>query len=109
MAKFAGKIAKNLDRAKSDKEIPKLLLDTGHHNFLHKEISSVMGSGLTLTNKGIKYIIKVLSLENRGILLKGTTEKIKFWFVWPTSLTSGLRLSAPIPTLLILSFVILNP
>ena len=47
MAKFAEEIEKNLDRAKLDKDIPKLLLDTGH-NFLHKEISSVMGSKLTL-------------------------------------------------------------
>ena len=34
-------------------------------------------SGTTLTNNKIKYIIKVIkSLENRWILLKGTTGKI---------------------------------
>ena len=37
----------------------------------------VLGTGITLTNNEIKYIIKVInSLENRGILLKGTTKKI---------------------------------
>ena len=36
-----------------------------------------MGLGITLTNNEIKDIIKVIrSLENKGILLKGTTEKI---------------------------------
>ena len=35
------------------------------------------GSEITLTNNEIKYIIKVTkSLDNRGILLKGTTRKI---------------------------------
>ena len=35
------------------------------------------GSGITLTNNEIKDIMKVIkSLENRGILLKGTTAKI---------------------------------
>ena len=34
-------------------------------------------SGITLTNSEIKYIMKVTKfLENRGILLKGTTRKI---------------------------------
>ena len=41
------------------------------------KISSIKGSGITLTNNEIKYIIKVIkSLENRGILLKRTTTKI---------------------------------
>ena len=36
-----------------------------------------MGSGITLTNTEIKVTIKVIkSLENRGILLKGTTTKV---------------------------------
>ena len=36
-----------------------------------------MGSGLMLTNNDIKDIVKVIrSLENRGILLKGTSKKI---------------------------------
>ena len=39
--------------------------------------SSNKGSGITLTNNETKDIIKVIkSLENRGILLKGTTRKI---------------------------------
>ena len=45
--------------------------------FLNKENSSVIGLGLILTNSEIKDITKVISsLENRGILLKGTIEKI---------------------------------
>ena len=43
---------------------------------LNEKLSSVIGLRITLTNE-IKDIIKVIpSLENRGILLKGTTEKI---------------------------------
>ena len=35
-----------------------------------------MGSGLTLTKNEMDYVINVItSLENRGILLKGTTKK----------------------------------
>ena len=50
--------------------------------FLHKQIDRlnkeyITGSGITLTNNEIKDIMKVIkSLENRGILLKGTTRKI---------------------------------
>ena len=37
----------------------------------------VLGTGITLTDNEIKCILKVIkSLENRGILLKGTTKKI---------------------------------
>ena len=44
---------------------------------IKKRISSITGSGITLTNNEIKDIIKATkSLENRGILLKGTTRKI---------------------------------
>ena len=40
-------------------------------------VSSILGSGITLTNSEIKYIIKVIkSLENREILLQETTQKI---------------------------------
>ena len=42
-----------------------------------EKFSSSRGSETTLTNNEIKYIIKVIkSLENRAILLKGTTRKI---------------------------------
>ena len=35
-----------------------------------------MASGVTLINNEIEYVVKVIKyLENRGILLKGTTEK----------------------------------
>ena len=41
-----------------------------------KNFRSSKGSGITLTNNEIKDIIKLInSLENRGILLKGTTRK----------------------------------
>ena len=40
-------------------------------------IKKVFGTGVTLTDNEIKNIIKVIkSLENRGILLTGTTRKI---------------------------------
>ena len=41
------------------------------------KISSITGSGITLTNNEMKANMKVIkSLEKRGILLKGTTTKI---------------------------------
>ena len=44
---------------------------------IKKGVSSITGSGITLTSNGIKDIIKVRrSLESRGILIKGTTRKI---------------------------------
>ena len=43
---------------------------------IKKGISSITGSGITLTNNEIKYIMKVIkSLEKRRILLKETTRK----------------------------------
>ena len=51
-------------------------------NFLDKQIDSfskeyVTGTGLTLTNNEIKDIMKeIMSLENGGIFIKGTTRKI---------------------------------
>ena len=57
-------------------DVSKNLSDEGRI-FLNKENSSVIGLGLILTNSEIKDITKVISsLENRGILLKGTIEKI---------------------------------
>ena len=57
-------------------DVLKNLSDEGRI-FLNKENSSVIGLGLILTNSEIKDITKVISsLENRGILLKGTFEKI---------------------------------
>ena len=44
---------------------------------IKKGISSITGLGITLTSNEIKDFIKVIkSLENRGILLKGTVTKI---------------------------------
>ena len=44
---------------------------------IKKGISSLTGSGITLTNNKIKDTIKVIkSLENSRILVKGTTTKI---------------------------------
>ena len=46
-------------------------------NKIKKGISSITGSGITLTNNEIKGIIRVImSLKNGGILLKGSTRKI---------------------------------
>ena len=47
-------------------------------SFLGKKIQKkIYGSGITLRNNEIKDIMKVItSLENTGILLKGTTRKI---------------------------------
>ena len=46
-------------------------------NELNKKFTSSKGSEITLTNDGIKDIIKVSRcLENRGILLKGTTKEL---------------------------------
>ena len=42
-----------------------------------KSIKNIFGARITLTDNEIKDIMKVIkSLENRGILLKGTTRKI---------------------------------
>ena len=50
-----------------------LLVDTGLNKIgkkIKKDFSSTTGSGITLTNKEIKYVIKAIkSLENGGILL----------------------------------------
>ena len=44
---------------------------------IKKGITSITGSGKTLTNNETKDIMKVIKpLENKGILLKGTTRKI---------------------------------
>ena len=46
-------------------------------NELNKKFTLSKGSGITLRNNEIKDIMKVIqSLENRGILLKGTTRTI---------------------------------
>ena len=58
-----------------------LLEDTGPNiidkKIFKKRFSSFTGSGITLTNNEIENIIKIMKyLENRGILLKGTTRKV---------------------------------
>ena len=65
---------------------------------IKKEISSITGSGVTLTSNEKEDIIKVIkSLENRGILLKGTTRKItsqegEFVIFLGPLMTAGLQL-----------------
>ena len=70
---FSAELAKS-------KSIPKALLQTGNNlinNEIIKPLSLLGGSEITLTNKEIKYITKVIrSLENRETLLKGTTRKL---------------------------------
>ena len=55
-----------------------MLLQTRDLAYSVKKIQrKICGSGITLTNNENKYIIKLIkSLENRGILIKGTPAKI---------------------------------
>ena len=46
-------------------------------NELNKKIAKTEGSGITLTNNEIEDIINlIMPLENRGMLLQGSTEEI---------------------------------
>ena len=68
---------KNMDTKKLNKDIfvDEVFNVIGKN--IKKVILSISGSGITLTNNEIKDIIKLIkSLENRRILLKGTTRKI---------------------------------
>ena len=42
----------------------------------NKNIELVMASAITLTYNEIKYIKIIKSLQNRGILLRGTTDRL---------------------------------
>ena len=60
---------------KSRKDLPKLFASKGINKDSKK--IKIFGSGISQTNHEIKDILKVIrSLENRGILLKRTAEKI---------------------------------
>ena len=75
MARFTGEFSENMKHVKSGKDVPKLLLKTGR-DLLNREVLSAIGSRITLTDNELKDITKVIrSLENRGILWKGTVEK----------------------------------
>ena len=75
MARFTGEFSENMKHVKSGKDVPKLLLKTGR-DLLNREVLSAIGSRITLTDNKLKDITKVIrSLENRGILWKGTAEK----------------------------------
>ena len=75
MARFTGEFSGNMKHVKSGKDIPKLLLKTGR-DLLNREVLSAIGSRITLTDNELKDITKVIrSLENRGILWKGTAGK----------------------------------
>ena len=68
---------KNMGTKKSNKDIfvDEVFNVIGKN--IKKVILSISGSGITLTNNEIKDIIKLIkSLENRRILLKGTTRKV---------------------------------
>ena len=68
---------KNMDTKKLNKDIfvDEVFNVIGKN--IKKGILSISGSGITLTNNEIKDIIKLIkSLENRRILLKGTTRKV---------------------------------
>ena len=63
----------NIDTKKINRN--NLFIDAGL-NIIGKKVKEKSGSGVTLTDNEIKDIMKVIkSLENRGILLKGTTRK----------------------------------
>ena len=49
IARLLGEVLKNINCAKSNKQVPKLLLDA-RWNFVNKEFLSATGSGQTLTN-----------------------------------------------------------
>ena len=72
-------IAKELKNGGAKKINSDILVDAGLNllgSKIKKGISSITGSGITLTNNEIKDIIKVIkSLGHRGILLKRTTRK----------------------------------
>ena len=76
----ANSFKKELQNAGPKELNSNLLVDAGLNiigKIIKKEISSIIGSGITLTNNETKDIIKLIkSLDNRGILLKGTTRKI---------------------------------
>ena len=75
MARFTGEFSENMKHVKSGKDVPKLLLKTGR-DLLNREVLSAIGSRITLTDNELKDITKVIrSLENRGILWKGTAGK----------------------------------
>ena len=68
-------------KTKAGKKTPKAVLDAGYNlvnNIIHLRPSTVLsGSGITLLSDEIKDIVEVIRyLENRGILLKGTTKKM---------------------------------
>ena len=92
-----------------------LLVDTGLNMIdkkNKKKNSSTTGSRITLTNKEIKYVIKTIkSLENGGILLKGTTRKPtsqeeRFLNCLKPLMTAGLPLMVNVFTLLTKSVLI---
>ena len=80
---------------KDTKEIDnKLFLDIGLNAIgkkIKSEISSITGSGITLTNNLIKDIMKVIkSLENRGSTRKVTSQEGGFLNFLRPLMTSGL-------------------
>ena len=77
---------------------------------LEKQLEKMKVSGITLTNNKIKDILKVVnSLENIGILIKGTTRKITCQeggflnFLRPL-MTAGLKLMKNVLTPLAKNF-----
>ena len=70
-------LKKKKDLPINTKEMKNVLVYAGLNVIGNKNKDGLKVSGITLTNNEIKDIIKVIrSLENRGILLKGTTRTI---------------------------------
>ena len=82
-------------------------------NMTGKKIKEKIESGTTLTDNGIKYSMKVIkSLENGGILFKGTTrentsQKERFLNFLKPIMTAGSPLMKNVLTLLAKSVLIL--
>ena len=68
--RFIGEIFKNKNQVKTFQNFCQM------QNILNKNIELVMASAITLTYNEIKYIKIIKSLQNRGILLRGTTERL---------------------------------
>ena len=79
--KMAKKIINEVDKLSKKVTLNDIIkIATDSKNFmknLKNASDKVLGTGITLTNNETKDIIKVIkSLENSGILLKGTTRKM---------------------------------
>ena len=104
-----------MESVSQGKSIPKALLDAGHilvnNKFNMKTSSLLKVPGMRLTKSKIKDVIKVIrSLENKGILFKGTTRKIdsqeRRLLSFDPLIKAGLLLLKNVPTPLAKSILV---